>query len=189
MRPDIYSCSSSNKRIRLKVGFQNNKNSEPPPNNSANRKSVGEQRHGSGLHFALVTMLSFLSTSSPFLVTVNSSQRVFCVLDLSKRLSKRVSVKDSGLISSCRAVFKNVWDSPRDSYELATLVMRKWKSTGRLNSLAGAFALLYRHGVMLSGISVARLASFPLLILESEFAESIPVHWPFTKIKITSWKS
>jgi len=104
MRPDIYSCSSSSKRIRLKVGFQNNKNSEPPPKNSANPKSVGEQRHGAGLHFALVTMLSFLSTSSPFLVTVNSSLRVLCVLDLSKRLSKRVSVKNSApdfLLQGC----------------------------------------------------------------------------------------
>jgi hypothetical protein len=78
MRPDIYSSSCSNKRIKLngQGGRQKGKHSEPPPKDSANAKAVGAYLEDSSSLFVLWTMASLFSAADiVFLVIVLSCQR------------------------------------------------------------------------------------------------------------------
>src|SRR5260370_38752981 len=63
MRPDIYSSSSSNKRIKLNGGRQKGKYSEPPPKDSANAKAVGVYLEDPSSLFVPWTTASFFSAA------------------------------------------------------------------------------------------------------------------------------
>jgi len=76
MRPNIYSSSCSNKRIKLngQSGRQKGKHSEPPPKDSANAKAIGVYLEDLSSLFVPWTMASFFSAADiVFLVTVLSS--------------------------------------------------------------------------------------------------------------------